>query len=76
MPQNLDCGCELSSADQGTHHVLSIRFCRVHVAAPSLLAACKQVSFYARINHGDKCKDYGEVVDPAIKAAGHKTGEL
>jgi hypothetical protein len=41
-----------------------------------MLRALKQVSFYARINHGDKAKDYGEVVDPILKRLGVKTGEL
>ena len=38
--------------------------------------ALRQVSFYARINHGDKCKDYGEVVDLVLKKLGQPTGEL
>lgn len=43
------------------------------VAAPDMLAALKQVAFYALINHGSKSTDYGEVVGPAIsKAQGHQ----
>ena len=38
--------------------------------------ALRNVSFYARINHGDKCKDYGEVVDGVLKMLGETTGEL
>lgn len=35
----------------------------------ALLAACKTVEMYARLNHGDKSKDYGEVVADAIALA-------
>lgn len=45
---------------------------RLHLCVKAL----RQVSFYARINHGTKCKDYGEVVDPVLKALGQPTGEL
>jgi len=38
--------------------------------------ALRQVSFYARINHGDKAKDYGEGVDPALISLGESTGDL
>jgi hypothetical protein len=41
-----------------------------------LLSALAQVSFYAHVNHGTKAKDYGEVVDPALKKAWVPTGQL
>lgn len=49
---------------------------RLIALAPAMLAALKQVSFYARINHGTKCKDYGEVVDDVLNKIGVPTGEL
>lgn len=40
------------------------------------VSALKNVSFYARINHGDKARDYGEIVDPVLVMLGVVTGEL
>lgn len=40
------------------------------------ILSLRNVSFYARINHGDKAKDYGEVVNPTLKKLGQETGEL
>lgn len=42
----------------------------------AMIQALKTVSFYARINHGTKCKDYGEIVDPVLRMFGLPTGEL
>lgn len=41
-----------------------------------LVAALAQVSFYASVNHGTKCKDYGEVADQVLRKFGHPTGKL
>ncbi len=46
------------------------------VPVPAMLGALKQVSFYAHVNHGTKCKDYGEVVNGVLKKMGVPTGEL
>ena len=40
------------------------------------IKALRQVSFYARINHGTKCKDYGEVVNPTLVKLGEPMGQL
>lgn len=40
------------------------------------ICALIQVSFYARINHGTKCKDYGEVVDGILEKLGIPLGQL
>lgn len=40
------------------------------------IVALSNVSFYSHINHGTKCKDYGEVADKALKLLGLPTGEL
>lgn len=42
----------------------------------TFVAALAQVSFYAAVNHGTKSRDYGEVVNPVLRAAGFRTGEL
>jgi hypothetical protein len=39
-----------------------------------MVLALKTVSFYASINHGTKCKDYGEIVDPTLKRIGIAPG--
>lgn len=41
-----------------------------------LAVALSQVSFYARVNHGTKCKDYGEVADAVLKQLGLPMGTL
>lgn len=42
----------------------------------AMITALKTVSFYASINHGTKCDDYGEIVNPVLTAMHIKTGEL
>ncbi len=59
---------DLSDEDRANGQIIA--------AVPAMLAALKHVSFYARINHGGKCKDYGEIVDAVLKPLGVKTGEL
>lgn len=48
----------------------------VKPGAPNMVAALSQVSFYARVNHGTKSRDYGEVVDPVLRGLGLPTGVL
>jgi hypothetical protein len=52
------------------------RIVEVYEERKLAVKALRQVSFYASINHGDKCKDYGQVVDPVLKMLGQPTGEL
>lgn len=40
------------------------------------VGALRNVSFYARINHGSRCKDYGEIVDAVLTKLGEPTGEM
>ena len=42
----------------------------------AMIRALKVVSFYANINHGSKCDDYGRVVNPILKKLGIRTGEM
>lgn len=68
-------GDELVAIMQREDRKISDAHLFVHAAKNfnSMLAALRQVAFYASVNHGTHAKDYGEVVAHAIAKAEEKS---